>query len=203
MMERGLITVITGPMFSEKTGELIRRCQKLQQFGRMSVAVYKPAEDTRFSETEIVSRMGYRLPAASLPRQLTPSAAAKVIEDTTAINVVAFDEVQFFDEPITDLIGTLASEGKHVIAAGLNMDYRGKAFGAIGELLAVADEIIKLHAYCAVCGSGEAAFTQRVVNGKPAALGPVFLIGDKESYEPRCRRCFVPPHKASPSKPVP
>lgn len=194
-MDRGFITVIIGPMFSEKSGELIRRCQKLMKYGRKQVKAYKPAEDDRFSAEEIVSRIGYRLPAASVPRGLPPSAVEQILRETKDADVVAFDEASFFGKPIIALVEELAYQGKHIIADGLNMDYRGKEFGYIGGLLAIADEIVKLTSFCAVCGAANATFTQRIVNGKPAKLGPVFLIGDTESYEPRCRSCFVPPHK--------
>ncbi|WP_338555505.1 thymidine kinase [Paenibacillus sp. KS-LC4] len=195
-MDRGWITVIIGPMFSEKSGELIRRCHKLLQYGRKKVRAYKPAEDNRFGSEEIVSRMGYRLPAFNIPKELTPEMAERILQDTKHADVVAFDEVQFFSKSIIPLIEELAYNGKQVIVDGLNMDYRGKAFGYIGGLLAIADEIVKLTSFCAVCGDANAAFTQRVINGQPATLGPVILIGDTESYEPRCRRHFVPPHKA-------
>ncbi|SFD55857.1 thymidine kinase [Paenibacillus catalpae] len=196
-MERGFITVIIGPMFSEKSGELIRRCQKLMQYGRKQVRAYKPAEDDRFSTEEIVSRIGYRLPAVSVPRELSPSSVEQILRETRDADVVAFDEASFFGKPIIALVEELAYQGKHIIVDGLNMDYRGKEFGYIGGLLAIADEIVKLTSFCAVCGDANATFTQRIVNGKPASLGPVFLIGDTESYEPRCRSCFVPPHKVT------
>ncbi|MFX3635716.1 MAG: thymidine kinase [Candidatus Pristimantibacillus sp.] len=196
-MERGTITVIIGPMFSEKSGELIRRCQKLMQYGRKKVRAYKPAEDNRFSKDDIVSRIGYRLPATNIPRELTPESTQQILLETEFADVVAFDEAQFFSKPIIGLVEELAYNGKQIIIDGLNMDYRGKEFGYIGGLLAIADEIVKLTSFCAVCGNSEAAFTQRIINGHPAKLGPVILIGDTESYEPRCRRCFVPPHKVS------
>lgn len=193
----GRITVITGPMFSEKSGELIDRCLKMEKFGGKTVKVYKPAEDNRFSQDEVVSRMGYRYPATNIPKTLTEEVVNQVLEETKTVDVVGFDEVQFFSKPIMALVEELAYQGKHVIVDGLNMDYRGKEFGYIGGLLAMADEIVKLTAYCAVCKSPHATFTQRIVNGKPAKLGPIVMIGDSESYEPRCRHCFVPPHKAS------
>lgn len=196
-MQRGFITVIIGPMFSEKSGELIKRCQKLMQYGRKKVRAYKPAEDDRFSQEEIFSRIGYKLPATNIPTHLTPEAIEKIISETKLADVVAFDEAQFFSKGIISLVEELAYNGKHVIVDGLNMDYRGKEFGYIGGLLAIADEIVKLTSFCAVCGDPEATFTQRIINGQPATLGPVILIGNTESYEPRCRRCFVPPHKAA------
>lgn len=196
-MNKGRITVITGPMFSEKSGELIRRCQKLIQYGRKKLVAYKPEEDQRYAKNEIVSRIGYRLSAISIPRQLTADITAKILAETADADVVAFDEVQFFSKPILGLVEELAYSGKHVIVDGLNLDYRGKEFGYIGGLLAMADDIQLLTAFCAVCGSPEAVFTQRIVNGHPAPLGSVIMIGDSDDYEPRCRCCFVPPHKVS------
>ncbi|KAF9122631.1 hypothetical protein BGX30_001868 [Mortierella sp. GBA39] len=184
-------------MFSEKSGELIRRCQKLIQYGRKKLVAYKPEEDQRYAKDEIVSRIGYRLPAISIPRQLTADITAKILAETADADVVAFDEVQFFSKPILGLVEELAYSGKHVIVDGLNLDYRGKEFGYIGGLLAMADDIQLLTAFCAVCGSPEAVFTQRIVNGHPAPLGSVIMIGDSDDYEPRCRCCFVPPHKVS------
>ncbi|WP_160033415.1 thymidine kinase [Paenibacillus sp. An7] len=194
-MSKGRITVITGPMFSEKSGELIRRCQKLMKYGRQKVVAYKPVEDDRFEIDEIVSRIGYKLPAIPIPKQLTPQIVEQILEQTKDADVVAFDEVQFFSREIMDIAEELAYCGKHVIVDGLNMDYRGKEFGYVGGLLAMSDDIEKLSAFCAVCGSPDAAFTQRIVNGEPVTLGPVVMIGDSEAYEPRCRNCFVPPHK--------
>lgn len=196
-MNKGRITVITGPMFSEKSGELIRRCQKLIQYGRKKLVAYKPEEDQRYAKDEIVSRIGYRLPAISIPRQLTADITANILAETADADVVAFDEVQFFSKPILGLVEELAYSGKHVIVDGLNLDYRGKEFGYIGGLLAMADDIQLMTAFCAVCGSPEAVFTQRIVNGRPAPLGSVIMIGDSDDYEPRCRCCFVPPHKVS------
>lgn len=91
----GRITIITGPMFSEKSGELIRRCQKLIQYGHRKVVAYKPAEDNRYAEDEIVSRIGYRLPAISIPRKLTDELVQRILQETKDADVVAFDEVQF------------------------------------------------------------------------------------------------------------
>ncbi|WCK56961.1 thymidine kinase (plasmid) [Aneurinibacillus sp. Ricciae_BoGa-3] len=191
----GFITVITGPMFSEKSGELIKRCEKLVKYGGKTVKAYKPKEDTRFSEGEIVSRIGYRLPATNIPKEITNEIIEQILQETKSFDVVAFDEVQFFNKNIMKLVEELAYRKKHVIVDGLNMDYRGKEFGYIGGILAMADEPVKLTAYCACCKKPMGAFTQRLVNGKPAKLGPIVLIGDSENYEPRCRNCFVPPHK--------
>lgn len=191
----GFITVITGPMFSAKSEELIKRCEKMKRYGRKSVKAYKPANDNRFSENEIVSRTGYRIPATNIPTDITEEVMRIILEDTQNIDVVAFDEAQFFSKNIMKLVDELAYRKKQVIISGLNMDYRGKEFGFVGGLLAMADEPVKLTAFCSCCGSPMGTHSQRLTNGKPAKLGAIVLIGDTESYEPRCRNCFVPPHK--------
>lgn len=191
----GFITVITGPMFSEKSGELIKRCKKLEKYGRMKVICFKPSIDSRFASDEIVSRIGLRIKAVPVNKELDDETYKDIIERAKFCDVIAFDEAQFFSSRIVDIVQELAYKGKRVLIAGLNLDYRGKAFGSIGDLMAQADEIVNLTAYCACCGR-PAIFTQRLVNGKPAKEGPVELIGDTEAYEPRCRLCFVPPEKA-------
>lgn len=196
-MSKGKITVITGPMFSEKSGELISRCMKLEQFGGKSVKAYKPSEDIRFSTDEIVSRTGLRYPATNIPKLLPTAVVEQILNETENVSVVAFDEAQFFKKPIMYLVEELAYRGKHVIIDGLNTDYRGKEFGYMGGLLAIADEIERLYAFCAVCKSEDAIYTQRFESGIPAKLGAIVQLGDSESYEPRCRSCYVPPHKVS------
>lgn len=195
-MCKGKITVITGPMFSEKSGELINRCIKLEKFGGKMVKAYKPSEDTRFSTDEIVSRTGLRYPATNIPKALPDDVVLQILEETKAVDVVAFDETQFFKKPIMGLVEELAFRGKHVIIDGLNTDYRGKEFGYMGGLLAMADEIKRLYAFCAVCQSDDAIFTQRLENGRPAKHGAIIQLGDIEDYEPRCRVCYIPPHKS-------
>lgn len=191
----GFITVITGPMFSEKSGELIKRCEKMERFGRKKVKAFKPKKDNRFAEDQIVSRMGYRLSATNIPEDITEDVIAYVLEETKDADIVAFDEGQFFSKNIMKLVAELAYRKKHVIIDGLNMDYRGKEFGFIGGLMAMADEIVKLTAYCSCCGNPMGTHSQRLINGKPAKLGPIVMIGDSEKYEPRCRTCFIPPNK--------
>lgn len=195
LCEYGLLTVITGPMYSEKSGELIRRCEKLQKYGKKKVKVYKPINDNRFSGDKVVSRIGYTIPAENLNTELLEEDLYMVLCEAECFDVIAFDEAQFFQKNIMKLVSELTAEGKHVIIAGLDMDYRGMEFGYMGGLLAMADEVIKQTAYCACCGLS-AKFTQRLINNKPARKGPIVLVGDKESYEPRCRKCFIPPHKA-------
>jgi len=193
----GYILVVTGGMFSGKSEQLIERCKKFQKYGKKNVIVYKPSSDNRFSSDEVVSRMGYHFPATNIPENITDEVMDRILKETEKVEVVGFDEAQFYSKNIMKLVGELAYRGKYVIVAGLNMDYRGREFGYMGGLLAMADEIIRLHSFCAVCGSERGTHTQRLVNGKPAKKGsPIVLIGDTESYEPRCRNCFIPPEKA-------
>jgi len=107
--------------------------------------------------------------------------------------VIAIDEAQFYDEDIVLVCQKLADQGKRVIIAGLDQDFRGEPFGPIPKLLAVSEYVDKLHAICMVCGN-TASRTQRLVNGQPAKYSdPTILIGAKESYEARCRKCHAVP----------
>jgi len=190
----GQITVITGGMFSGKSEYLIEKCKKIETYGKKKVKVYKPSNDDRFSDHEVVSHIGYRFKATNLPIKLKKKDIEGVLEETKDIDVVGFDEAQFFNRNIMTLVDLLAREGKQVFVAGLNMDYRGREFGFVGGLLAMADDIVRLYSYCAVCGSEKGTHTQRLINGKPDDKGSeTIMIGDTEVYEPRCRSCFIPP----------
>ncbi len=181
----GWIEVICGSMFSGKTEELIRRVRRAQ-IARQKVQVFKPTLDTRYHQTAIASHSGAREEAiavrdsAELRAQLDPEAT-----------VIAIDEVQFFDEGIVALCSELADAGKRVICAGLDMDFRGEPFGPVPTLLAIAEQVDKLQAICAVCG-GPASRSQRLINGEPAYEDdPVVLVGADEVYQARCRGCHV------------
>lgn len=183
----GLIEVITGSMFSGKTDELIRRLRRAR-IAKQSVAVFKPAIDTRYAAQKVTSHAGTEfeaLPvsrAADIPSLITPN--------TT---VVAIDEAQFFDEPIAEVCQTLAGRGLRVIVAGLDMDFRGEPFGPMPKLLAIAEQVDKLRAICMVCGA-PASRTQRLINGQPARFDdPIVLVGGSEAYEARCRECHAVP----------
>lgn len=191
----GLVTVITGPMFSEKSGELIKRSRKLEKYGHKKVIGFKPSIDNRFSSDEIVSRIGLKMKAKPIAKDIDDRLYKEVMERAKFCDVIAFDEAQFFNERIVEITKELAYKGKMVLVSGLNLDYRGKPFGSIGELMTQADEVITLTAHCSCCGR-PAIFTQRLINGHPVKDGPVELVGDTEAYEPRCRLCFVPPEKA-------
>ena len=183
----GSLTVITGSMFAGKTEELIRRVRRAL-YARRRVQVFKPGADVRTDETEIRSHSGvpYSALAVESSRELFDAVASET-------HVVAIEEAQFFDAGIVTVCQKLADTGYQVIAAGLDMDFRARPFGAMPALLAVADEVIKLRAICTVCGA-EASRSQRLVNGNPApASAPTVLVGAAETYEARCRAHHVVP----------
>ena len=195
MKSTGKITLIVGPMFAEKSGELIITCEKLKLYAKKSVKVYKPAKDDRFSDTEIVSRLGRKMEAENLPTSITEDVIKKVLNDCKNVDVVAFDEVHFYSSQIVDLVYELSIQGKDLYIVGLNLDYTASTFASVGDLMALSDEIIIKRAYCTVCGE-EAKFTQRIINGKPAEYGEQVIVGDKEHYEVRCKCHYVHPSKA-------
>lgn len=177
----GYLEIITGCMFAGKTEELIRRINTLQ-FANKKVAVFKPAMDNRYGEGSIVSHAGSRIKSHEINK---PEEIYDYISECT--EVVAIDEVQFFDESIVGICEDLALKGIRVMVAGLDMNFKGEPFGVIPILLTHAEFVTKLTAVCTVCGS-PATRSQRLVNGAPAAYDdPIVLIGASESYEARCR----------------
>jgi thymidine kinase len=179
----GSITLICGSMFSGKTEELIRLLRRAMH-ARKRVQVFKSSLETRCATTVIRTHDGICFNA-------TPVADARALESLLEpdVQVVGIEEIQFFDVAIVALCQRLADQGIQVIAAGLDQDFRGMPFGFVPNLMALADNVLKLHAICKVCG-GEASRTQRLVDGRPAAWDePIILIGAEETYEARCRRC--------------
>lgn len=179
----GWIEVICGCMFAGKTEELIRRINVLS-YAKKNILVFKPRIDDRYSTTEIASHAGSKVPCIVIDE-------AKEILDHVNYDtdVVAIDEVQFFDEDVVDICEYLADNGLRVMVAGLDKDFRGEPFGVLPDLLTRAEFVTKLTAVCAKCGA-PATRTQRIINGKPASFNdPVVLVGAKEAYEPRCRHC--------------
>lgn len=179
----GWLEVICGCMFAGKTEELIRRINVLT-FAKKKIIVFKPKIDNRYSETEIVSHAGAHVPCVVV------SKATDILENIQPdTDVVAIDEVQFFDQDVVDVCEYLADSGLRVMVAGLDKDFRGEPFGVLPDLLTRAEFVTKLTAVCAKCGA-PATRTQRIVNGKPASFDdPIVLVGAKEAYEPRCRHC--------------
>lgn len=179
----GWLEVICGCMFAGKTEELIRRINVLT-FAKKKIIVFKPKINNRYSETEIVSHAGAHVPCVVV------SKATDILENIQPdTDVVAIDEVQFFDQDVVDVCEYLADSGLRVMVAGLDKDFRGEPFGVLPDLLTRAEFVTKLTAVCAKCGA-PATRTQRIVNGKPASFDdPIVLVGAKEAYEPRCRHC--------------
>jgi thymidine kinase len=191
MKQSGWLEIICGSMFSGKSEELIRRVRRAQ-FAKQEVKVFKPSIDNRYSEEEVVSHNGTAIICKPLASSLD---IFKHISEKT--DVIAVDEVQFFDEHICDVLTLLANQGYRVIAAGLDQDFRGEPFSVVPQLMAIAELVTKLQAVCSVCGS-PASRTQRLINGKPASYDdPIILVGASESYEPRCRH-----HHEVPGAPV-
>ncbi len=179
----GYIEVICGPMFAGKTEELIRRITRME-YAKRKFIVFKPRIDNRYSETEISSHNLRKIKAINID---SPSDIYKYLDDS--YQSVVIDEVQFFDERMLDIVADLASKGLRVICAGLDMDFKGKPFGIMPELLAIAEKVTKLSAICVCCGC-DATRTQRLIDGHEAYDDdPIVLVGAKESYEARCRKC--------------
>jgi thymidine kinase len=181
MKQSGWVEIICGSMFSGKSEELIRRVRRAQ-FAKQKIAVFKPKIDNRYSEHSVVSHNGSSFIATPISHSI------EILHHVEAdIDIIAIDEVQFFDEGIVRVVQQLADSGHRVIAAGLDQDFRGEPFGQMPELMAIAEQVTKLQAVCTVCGSPSSR-TQRLIDGRPASYhDPVILVGASEAYEPRCR----------------
>ncbi len=178
----GSIEVITGSMFCGKTDELIRRLRRAT-IARQKVQVFKPVIDDRYAVEKVTSHAGSEY--AALPIQSAVEIPERLDEATT---VVAIDEAHFFDNEIVAIASDLADQGKRVIVAGLDTDFRGEPFGPIPILMAQAERVDKLHAICMTCGE-PASRTQRLIDGEPARYDePVVVVGAAELYEARCRK---------------
>ncbi|MBB2147115.1 thymidine kinase [Pedobacter sp. LMG 31464] len=173
----GSIEVICGSMFSGKTEELIRRLKRAQ-IAKLNVEIFKPKTDTRYDETAVVSH-----DLNSIQSTPVDSSSAILLLGTNT-QVVGIDEAQFFDEDLPDVCNKLALKGIRVIIAGLDMDFLGKPFGPMPALLAIAEHVTKVNAVCMRCGS-PAVYSYRTV-----ANDAKILLGEKDSYEPRCRACY-------------
>lgn len=179
---KGSIEVICGSMFSGKTEELIRRLRRAQ-IAKLEVEIFKPTVDTRYATTEIVSH-----DKNSIQSTVVEMSSAILLLGTQT-QVVGIDEAQFFDDNLPEVCNILANKGIRVIVAGLDMDYMGRPFGPIPNLMAIAEYVTKVHAVCVCCGA-PANYSYRISTGNTRVL-----IGEKESYEPRCRNCFYQGNK--------
>lgn len=187
--EFGWIEVVCGGMFSGKTEELIRRAKRAHIAGQ-NVVVVKPAIDKRYSDTEVVSHNETALPS------ILVDTADQIVLLTGNAKVVCIDEAQFFDDRIVDVANSLANDKKRVIVAGLDMDFEGRPFGPMPNLLAVAEFVTKLHAVCSESGA-MANFSQRVIDNTNTVL-----VGEYDAYEPRARHCYRPSVDMRRGKPI-
>ncbi|MCE4565578.1 thymidine kinase [Maribellus sp. CM-23] len=173
----GTIEVVAGSMFSGKTEELIRRLKRAK-IARQKVEIFKPSLDVRYSVSEVVSHDENTI------RSTPVENSANILLLSGDVDVIGIDEAQFFDNGLVDVVIKLADMGIRVIIAGLDMDFKGKPFGPIPGLMAVADYVTKVHAICVRCGS-IAQFSHRLSEKEQ-----VVLLGEKDIYEPLCRSCY-------------
>lgn len=179
--------LITGPMSCGKTEELLRRVRRCI-IAKKKVVVISPDVDTRAGGDYIESRNGLWLDAIKVKHSIQIMSAVKDAQ------IVAIDELQFFDSNIVQVISKLMSEGKKVIGTGLELDFKAEPFGSMPELMCIATKVDKLHAVCMKCGCEEATRTQRLIDGKPADKNsPLIMIGGDETYEARCIKCYELP----------
>ena len=173
----GSIEVICGSMFSGKTEELIRRLKRAQ-IARLKVQCFKPVIDDRYSKDHVMRHDATKI--LSIPIEKSIQVLEKLDDNT---RVVGIDEAQFFDEGIVEICQKLANRGVRVLVAGLDLDYLGRPFEPMPRLLALAEDVTKLHAICMVCG-GEASRSQRLISNDDQ-----IAVGSKDMYEARCRLC--------------
>lgn len=173
-MKKGSIEVVTGPMFSGKTEELIRRVARAD-IAQIPYMLFKPMFDTRYSETEIVSHNNNRIGAKPVMD------AKEILGLSVDADIVGIDEAQFFSPELVETCIKLANGGVRVIVAGLDMDYLGKPFQPIPNLMGVADKVLKLKAICMECND-DASFTHRINVTNEKRL----MLGEKDAYEPLC-----------------
>lgn len=175
---KGQIEVICGSMFSGKTEELIRRLTRAR-IARLNVEIFKPSLDKRYHEENVVSHNENSI------RSTPVNFAGDILLLAGDCDVVGIDEAQFFDLDLAEVVQKLANQGKRVILAGLDMDFEGKPFEPMPQLMAIAEYVTKVHAICMKCGD-LAAFSLRLTASKDKVM-----LGEKEAYEARCRKCFL------------
>ena len=180
--------LITGPMSCGKTEELLRRIRRAI-IAKKKVKVISPDVDTRAKGDYIESRNGLWLDAIKVKHSIQIMSVVKPDDD-----VIAIDELQFFDENIVKVITKLMNDGKKIIGTGLELDFKAEPFGSMPELMCIATKVDKLYAVCMKCGSENATRTQRLIDGKPADKNsPLIMIGGDETYEARCVKCYELP----------
>ena len=173
----GRLEVICGSMFSGKTEELIRRLKRAK-FAKQQVEIFKPSINTRYSDVDVVSHDQNTI-------QSTPiDSSGSILLLAGENEVIGIDEAQFLDNGLVDVCNQLANRGIRVIIAGLDMDFKGKPFGPMPALCAIADDVTKVHAICVKCGS------QAYVSHRLVASDKRVLLGETQEYEPLCRECY-------------
>lgn len=182
--------LITGPMSCGKTEELLRRIRRCV-IARKKLKVFSPVIDTREHGDYIKSRNGLTADAIKIERSVQILGHVKPDDE-----IIAIDELQFFDSNIVKVITILMNEGKKVIGTGLELDFKSEPFGSMPELMCIATKVDKLHAVCMKCGCEHATRTQRLIDGEPAdKSSPLIMIGGDETYEARCIKCYELPDK--------
>lgn len=193
-MEGYSFELITGPMSCGKTEELLRRVRRCI-IAKKKVKVISPDIDTRAKGDYIESRNGLWLDAIKVKHAINILSVVKPDDE-----VVAIDELQFFDSNIVKVISKLMSDGKKVIGTGLELDFKAEPFGSMPELMCIATTVDKLHAVCMKCGCEHATRTQRLIDGMPADKNsPLIMIGGDETYEARCIKCYELPEAEPPA----
>lgn len=175
---KGWIEVVCGSMFSGKTEELIRRIKRAK-IANQKIEIFKPALDTRYDEVNVVSHNENAIPSTPV------SSSLNILLMANDANVVGIDEAQFFDDQLVYVCEKLAEQGIRVIVAGLDMDYLGKPFGMMPQLMAVAEYVTKVHAICVICGDLATHTFRKVQNDS------LIMLGEKDTYDARCRNCFT------------
>ncbi len=173
----GWVEVVCGSMFSGKTEELIRRLNRAK-YSKLSVEIFKPKIDTRYSEEEVVSHNQNSI------RSTVVDSSANILLLASPADVIGIDEAQFFDDGLVEVCNNLANQGIRVIVAGLDMDYKGVPFSPMPQLMAIAEHITKVHAICMRCGDN-AQYSFRKSEAQE-----LVLLGETKEYEPLCRSCF-------------
>lgn len=182
--------LITGPMSCGKTEELLRRIRRCV-IVKQKIKVFSPQIDTRSNGDYIESRNGLWTDAIKVEHSIQIMQNVKPDDE-----VIAIDELQFFDSNIVKVVSTLMKEGKKVIGTGLELDFKSEPFGSMPQLMCIATKVDKLEAVCMKCGSEHASRTQRLINGEPAdKSSPLIMIGGDETYEARCVKCYELPDK--------
>ena len=190
MMRGYTFELITGPMSCGKTEELLRRIRRCV-IAKQKIKVFSPKIDTRSNGDYIESRNGLWTDAIKVEHSIQIMQNVKPDDE-----VIAIDELQFFDSNIVKVISTLMKEGKKVIGTGLELDFKSEPFGSMPQLMCIATRVDKLEAVCMKCGSEHASRTQRLINGEPAdKSSPLIMIGGDETYEARCVKCYELPDK--------